>query len=99
MTVRRAPVKVNTDQKYTPLPQSVFDRNRAVTLCADVMHVNGIAFFVTRSRNIRFATIEAISNVHKVTLLKSIKQVVAVYSNGLCEGRFANYESDFERSG
>ena len=78
-TVRRAPVKVNTDQTYTPLPRSVFERYQDVTLCGDVMHVNRIAFFVSRSRNIGFGTVEEIPNLKKNTLLKSIKQVIAMY--------------------
>ena len=48
-------------------------------LCGDVMHVNGVAFFVSRSRNIGFGTVEEIPNLKKNTLLNSIKQVIAMY--------------------
>ena len=48
-TVRRNPPRINTDQVYTPLPPSVHERYKDVTLCADVMHVNGVPFFVSIS--------------------------------------------------
>ena len=95
-TVRRPPLKVNTDQTYTPLPPSVFERYQVVTLCADVMHVNGIAFFVSRSRNIRFGTVEAIANKNAATLLKSIMQVKSVYQGAGFHVRFALMDGAFE---
>jgi hypothetical protein len=94
-TVRRPPVKVDTTEAYTPLPRSVFERYQVVTLCADVMHVNGVAFFVSRSRNIRFGTVEAIPNLKKDTLLKSIKQVMAVYHAGGFRVKYALMDGAF----
>ena len=41
-TTRRAPHKVNTDITYTTLPKQVHERYKEVTICGDVMHVNGI---------------------------------------------------------
>jgi hypothetical protein len=45
-----------------PLPPQIMSRYRRVTLAADVMYVNGIPMLVTISRNLRFATVEALPN-------------------------------------
>ena len=54
--VRRKPVHVNTE--LVDIPQSLVDRQKNVTLVADVMFVNGVAFLVSSSRNIMLTTIE-----------------------------------------
>jgi hypothetical protein len=54
-------------------------RYRNVTLAADVMYVNGIPMLVTISRNLRFATVEALPNRNITTLVKGIKAVATVY--------------------
>jgi len=94
-TVRRSPQQVRTDETYSPLPPSVKERYVDVTLCADVMHVNGIPFLVTHSRKIRFGTIEALSNLKEATLLKSIKKVAAIYRIGGFRVRFALMDGAF----
>jgi hypothetical protein len=43
------------------------------------MYVNGIPMLVTVSRNIRFATVEALPNHNIKTLVNAIKNVVTVY--------------------
>ena len=62
-----------------PLPPQIMSRYRRVTLAADVMYVNGIPMLVTVSRNIRFATVEALPNRNIKTLVSAIKNVVTVY--------------------
>jgi hypothetical protein len=54
--VRRKPVHVNTE--LVDIPQSLVDRQKNVTLVADVMFVNGVAFLVSSSRNIMLTTVE-----------------------------------------
>ena len=54
--VRRKPKHVNTE--LVEIPQSLVDRQKNVTLVADVMFVNGVAFLVSSSRNIMLTTIE-----------------------------------------
>ena len=54
--VRRKPKHVNTE--LIEIPQSLVDRQKNVTLVADVMFVNGVAFLVSSSRNIMLTTIE-----------------------------------------
>ena len=54
--VRRKPKHVSTE--LVDIPQSLVDHQKNVTLVADVMFVNGVAFLVSSSRNIMLTTIE-----------------------------------------
>jgi hypothetical protein len=95
-TTRRTPRRVSTEDAFTVLPKSVHDRYRDVTICADLMHVNGITFFVTFSRHIRFGSIEVIPNKNQATLFKAMKQIAAVYHNGGFRIRHAFMDGAFE---
>jgi hypothetical protein len=56
--VRNTPYAVVAD--YVEIPKEILDMNKAVTIAADVMFVNGIPFVVTISRKIKFTTTEYI---------------------------------------
>jgi hypothetical protein len=75
-TVRRAPAPVVTD--YVAVPCSVVERNRVVTLAADVFFVDGTAFLITMSRRIKFVTTEHIPVRTAKSLVKHLDQVVHV---------------------
>jgi hypothetical protein len=53
-TVRQAPLPVTVH--LNDLPSELMDVYRDVTLCGDVMFVNGLPFFVSTSRHIHFST-------------------------------------------
>ena len=53
-TVRCTPVPVMAD--YVAVPQSLVERNKMITLVRDVFFVDGAAFLLTMSWNIRFVT-------------------------------------------
>jgi hypothetical protein len=95
-TVRRRPHPVTTDLTYSPLPPTVHERYREVTLCADVMHVNGIPFFVSISRHLKFGTIEAISNQRLQTIVKCVRNISRVYHRGGFRVRHALTDGAFE---
>jgi hypothetical protein len=59
-TTRRQPPVIR--QVVEHLPDNIMPRYRDVTLCVDVMFVNRIPMLVTISRNIQFATVEAIAS-------------------------------------
>ena len=50
-----------------------------VTLCVDLMYVNKVPLLVTLSRNIKFGTVEAVSDRKEATILKCVKGVVSLY--------------------
>ena len=43
-----------------PMALAVKERYRHVTICADVMHINGTTMLVTVSHNIKLGTVEGI---------------------------------------
>jgi hypothetical protein len=55
-TVRSTPERVNTE--LLAIPDDYHRLHRFVTLAVDVMFVNGLAFLVTISRDIRLRTAE-----------------------------------------
>jgi hypothetical protein len=98
-TVRRRPHLANPT--IEPLPPQAMSRYRNVTLAVDVMYVNGIPMLVTISRNIRFATVEALPNRNILTLVKGIKSVATVYKRAgfritttLMDGEFEAMRGD-----
>jgi hypothetical protein len=77
------------------------ERYRHVTICADIMFVNQIPFFVTISRNIKFGTIEALKNRKHANILQAFKNVKGIYSKrgfkidmGHVDGEFEHMRGD-----
>jgi hypothetical protein len=98
-TTRKRPHIVRT--VVMPLPPTIMSRYRAVTLCVDLMYVNGIPMLVSISRNIRFCTVEAVPNRSGDTLVKGIKNIAAVYKRAgfkivatLMDGEFEPLRGD-----
>ena len=48
--------------KITSVPKTILDKYKYVTICCDLMHINGIGFLNTISRHIMFATGSMIKN-------------------------------------
>mgnify|MGYP006914687250 FL=1 len=78
------------------VPISILARYRKVTLCADIMFVNKIPFFVTISRNIKFGTIEVLKNRKHPTILKAFKNVSALYKTRGVLLNMAHTDTQFE---
>jgi hypothetical protein len=76
-TTRRKPHRVS--DLSTPVPATVLSHYRRVTLCADIMFVNGIPMLVTRSRHIQFGTVEALPNRKAPTIIQALKRVKSLY--------------------
>ena len=99
-TTRRNPPIV--DSPVTPIPADILKRYRKVTLCVDMMYVNRVGMLMSISRNIKFATIEAIPNNKSSTILKSIQAILQIYRrNGfvvevaLMDGEFAHLRGNW----
>ena len=58
---------------------SISEHYGEVTLCVDLMYVNKVPLLVTLSCNIKFGTMEAVTDRKETTLLKSIKGVISLY--------------------
>jgi hypothetical protein len=77
-TVQRAPAPVVGD--YVAVPKGVIERKKTVTLVADVFFMDGIAFLLTVSRNIKFTTVEHVANHTAKSLSKHLDCVIQVYT-------------------
>ena len=85
------------DSPVTTIPVGILKCYQKVTLCVDIMYVNRVAMLVSISRNIKFATIEAIPNNKSTVLMKGIKAILQIYQrNGfsvevaLTDGEFGH---------
>ena len=76
-TTRRGPPVV--DSPVAVDTTSILEHYGEVTLCVDLMYVNKVPLLVTLSRNIKFGTMEAVTDRKETTLLKSIKGVISLY--------------------
>lgn len=80
-------------------PHHVLERYKNVTtICADIMDdVNDVRMLISRSRNIKFATIEAIlPNRNSVTLQKSLQEITLTYYRGGFRVSMALMDGEFE---
>jgi len=98
-TTRQAPPKVRVPRSL--LPPEELDRHRDVTLCADLMHINGVPFLISVSRKIKFGTVEELRSASKDNVLKAFDRIRATYSAGglrvrhaLMDGYFESYRAD-----
>ena len=58
---------------YVAILQQIHELNRVLNISADVMFINGLPFFLTRSRNVRFLTADAMPSRSKAQLISSLK--------------------------
>ena len=61
------------------VPTAIMDVHHSVTLAIDVMFINKVAFLITTSRNLKFGTVEAISNRQITTIIAKLKSVCQIY--------------------
>ena len=76
-TVRKVPAPVEIN--YIEVPEDIFDKYKDVTISADIMYVQGIMFFVSVSKHIKFTTEEIIDNRSAKTLFKCLQNIQKVY--------------------
>ena len=77
-TSRKTPSAVDPP-KVSSLPTFTKLNYVIVILCDEIMFVNGVQFFMTISRHIRFRASEHITNSNTVTLLQYLLQVNHLY--------------------
>ncbi len=77
-TVQWAPAPVVGD--YVAVPRGVIERKKTVTLAVDVFFMDGIAFLLTVSRNIKFITTEHVATRTAKSLSKHLDRVIQNYT-------------------
>jgi hypothetical protein len=70
-TVRRTPAPVVAD--YVSVARDIVDRNKIVTLAADAFFVDGIAFLLTVSRQIKFIMAEQVATYTAKSLTRHLE--------------------------
>ena len=78
--VRGKPDRVDT--ALVKIPADLARLHHVVTLTADVMFVNGVAFLVTLSRKLRLVTAEHIPTRTAAQLSSSLNKIVRLYQRG-----------------
>ena len=93
-TTRRNPPTV--DQIMQQCPNTIIEQYGSIMLSADVMHVNGIPFFITQSRHIHFGTMDVLPSLQAKDIGTALRCVVNIYARGgfqvtmaLMDGAFA----------
>ena len=94
-TVRTKPERVETDE--VEIPRDFYVLNRFVTLTADVMFVNGIAFLTTLSRKIRLTTVEHVPSRTAEQLSSSLTKIVQLYAKAGFTVRTTLMDMEFEK--
>ena len=79
------------------IPRVIYERYNYVTLTADVMFINGIAFLVSLSRGIRLYTCEHVPNRKAKQLAKSLRRIVNLYARGVFTVRTIMMDTYFEK--
>ncbi|MEN9849167.1 MAG: hypothetical protein RL368_1907, partial [Pseudomonadota bacterium] len=78
-TTRTKPKPVISDT--IAIPDELKDAQRSVDLCIDIMVINGLSFFTTISRNIKYRTAEFIKN-HSIEEIKiKLDHILEIYQN------------------
>eukprot|EP00957_Ditylum_brightwellii_P085801 6526689-Ditylum_brightwellii.AAC.1 len=94
-TVRHRPEQI--EPEYLGIPRNFYHLHHFVVPTADVMFVNGLAFFTTLGRDIRFETAEHIPSRTAKQLAKSLMKVVKLYALGGFIIRTVIMDREFEK--
>jgi hypothetical protein len=85
-----------TQADLSPVPKSIYDEHKYVTLCIDHFFVQGLSFFHTISRDIKFRTIEYVEDLTKQTTLRGLISVARLYQINKFKIRQINGDMAYE---
>ena len=63
-------------------PPTIIEQYGNVMISADIMHVNGIPIFVTRSHHVHFGTVDVLPSLQVGDIGKALRRVVNIYARG-----------------
>jgi hypothetical protein len=100
-TVRKKPEHIHGET--IKIPKDFYKLHHFVTLTADIMYVNGVAFLTTLSRKISLQTVEHIQSQSAALLSRALTKVMKLNARGgfvvnliMMDGKFATLESEFD---
>ena len=94
-TVPRTPAPVVGD--YVAVPRLLVERNKIITMVVDVFFVDGTAFLITLSRNVKFITTEHTPVRTAKALVMHIERVLQVYRRAGFIIRTILMDGEFEK--
>jgi hypothetical protein len=68
--------------EYVDIPNELITAQENITLCIDVMHVNGNPFLTTISRNIMYRTAQFLKSQTTETYKESLNAIIRLYNKG-----------------
>ena len=77
-TVRHKPLPVSSD--YVEVPKELINNHQNVTLCVDIMNINGLSFLTTISRKIMYRTTEFIPSQSVKDYRSALDTVFQIYN-------------------
>jgi hypothetical protein len=69
----------HVDSRIDGIPYEIKQRYGDVTLSIDIMFINKMPFFITKSRNFHFGTVEYITNRQTPTVKSALQRVLGTY--------------------
>jgi hypothetical protein len=54
-----------------------------MTLCMDIVYVNGLQFLATRSKNLKYRTAQYVPSRSSKDYIEVIREVIAIYQKGI----------------
>ena len=63
-------------------PPTIIEQYSNIMLSADIMHVNRIPFFVTRSCHIHFGTVDVLPSLQATDIEIALSHVLNIYARG-----------------
>ncbi len=82
---------------HVAVPCVLVERNKVVTMAADIFFVNGMTLLVTLSRSIKIVTVEHLPVRMATALVKHIERVLHVYGCGEFSIRTFLMDGEFEK--
>ena len=79
------------------MPRSIIDPNKTVTMAADVFFVDGMAFLLTVSRQIKFITAEYVAGRTAQSLSTHMERVIEVYKRAGFSIRTILMDGEFKK--
>ena len=64
------------------VPKELIQNNQEITLCVDIVYVQGLPFLATISVDIHFRTIQYMTNTKDDTIMEALDNVFRVYNKG-----------------
>ena len=78
-STRKKPAPIT--RKFLDIPKVLIQMHQNIALCMDIMHVNGMPFLTTVSKNLLYRTASRLSSLDSDKYLAALKAIFLVYNH------------------